>query len=246
MKVIRATIATWRRVRFQVWIVELRLRMRAVGGRLELDAPHGATLASKPDVKAYPLGEGERVFALRIGKDVHIGHGLTIELFACADNRLDLADGSLIQNSVRLILRGGSIEIGRHTCLRDGSWLKSNGELKLGENVQISQYNALHCDQRLTLGDWVGLAERVTVLDSDHGFNGSDVHFRDQPLQTEPTEIGANTFAAAGVVILRGTRLGANSFIAANAVVRGGDYESGSLLAGVPAKVITQRSGSEP
>jgi acetyltransferase-like isoleucine patch superfamily enzyme len=241
MRVLRAIALSWRRIRFRMWVAELRLRLRAAGARLELDAPHGAVLESKPVVKAYPLGAGGGVFRLRIGADVRIGSLLVIELFALGDNLLALGTGSVIQNSVRLILRGGSIEIGRRTSLRDGAWLKSDGELKLGDNVQISQYDALHCDQRLELGDWVGLAERVTVLDSDHGFDGSDVHFRDQALQVEPTVIGANTFAAAGAVILRGTRLGKNSFVAANAVVRGGDYEPGSLLAGIPAKVVDRR-----
>ncbi len=241
MRVLRTITARWRRIRFRMWVVELRLRLRTAGARLELDAPRGAVLESKPIVKAYPLGEGGGVFRLRIGADVRIGSLLVIELFARGDNRLTLGTGSVIQNSVRLILRGGSIEVGRHTSLRDGAWLKSDGELKLGDHVQISQYDALHCDRRLELGDWVGLAERVTVLDSDHGFDGSNVHFRDQPLQVEPTEIGANSFAAAGAVILRGTRLGENSFVAANAVVRGGNYAPGSLLAGIPAKVVDRR-----
>ena len=241
MRVLRSIQAAWRRIRFRIWVAGLRLRMRAAGGRLELDAPHGAVLESMPVVKAYPLGKGGGVFRLRIGADVRIGSLLVIELFARGDNFLALGEGSVIQNSVRLILRDGSIEIGRRTSVRDGAWLKSDGELVLGDHVQISQYDALHCDRRLELGDWVGLAERVTVLDSDHGFDGSDVHFRDQPLAVEPTVIGANTFAAAGAVILRGTRLGKNSFVAANAVVRGGEYEPGSLLAGVPAKVIERR-----
>jgi acetyltransferase-like isoleucine patch superfamily enzyme len=241
MRVLRAVVAAWRRIRFRVWVAELRLRLRAAGARLEVDAPHGAVLESRPIVKAYPLGEGGGVFRLRIGTDVRIGRLLVLELFARGDNALALGDGSVVQNSVRLILRGGSIEVGRQTSVRDGAWLKSDGQLVVGNHVQISQHDALHCERRLVLEDWAGLAERVTVLDSDHGFDGSDVHFRDQALRVEPTVIGANTFVAAGAVILRGTRLGKNSFVAANAVVRGGDYEPGSLLAGIPAKVAERR-----
>jgi acetyltransferase-like isoleucine patch superfamily enzyme len=246
MRVLRAATAWWRWIRFRLWVTELRLRLRTCGARLELDAPHGAALEARPVVKAYPMGTGSGVFRLSIGPDVRIGSSLVIELFAAGDNSLAIGAGSVIQNGVRMILRGGSIEIGERTSVRDGAWLKSDGLLKLGSHVQISQYDALHCHERLVLGDWVGLAERVTVLDSDHGFDGSDVHFRDQDLQVEPTEIGANTFAAAGAVILRGTRLGRNSFVAANAVVRGGEYEPGALLAGIPAKVVDQRSTAVP
>jgi len=248
MRILRAAAVGWRRIRFRVWVAELRLRLRAAGARLELDAPHGAVLESKPIVKAYPLGEGGGVFRLRLGADVRIGRLLVIELFARGDNLLALGTGSVIQNSVRLILRAGSIEVGEHTSLRDGAWLKSDGVLRLGNHVQISQYDALHCDERVELGDWVGLAERVTVLDSDHGFDGSDTYFRDQPLNSEPTTIDRNTFVAAGAVILRGSRIGRNCLVAANAVVRGGDYESGSMIAGIPGKVVAKRGdgSSEP
>ena len=233
-----------RRARFRLWIVELRLKLRRAGARLELDAPHGATLEERPVVRAFPLGEGGGVFRLRIGRDVRIRHRLTIELWAGGDNRLAIGSGGLIDDSVRVILRGGAIELGERCNVRDGAWLKSDGLLRIGSDVQIGQGCSLHCDRSLELDDWVVFAERVTALDSDHGFDGSDVHFRDQPLKVEPTAIGRNSFAATGAVILRGTRLGANCFVGANAVVRGGEFEPGSLLAGIPAEVVERREPS--
>ena len=245
IRALGAVLNAWRRLRFRLWVIELRLRLHRAGARLELDAPHGATLDSRPVVRAFPLGTGSGVFSLRVGPEVKLGHRVTIEIWAGGDNRLAIGRRSLIEDSVRLILRSGTIEMGEFCNLRDGAWLKSDGELILGDNVQVSQHDALHCDRRLELEDWVGLAERVTVLDSDHSFDGSDVHFRDQPLQVAPTTLGRNTFVAANAVVLRGSTIGANSFVAANAVVRGGDYPAGSLLAGIPARVTTTRAEAD-
>src|SRR5690606_32929071 len=144
-----------------------------------------------------------------------------------------------------LFFRGGRIKLGARCNLRDGVWLKSDGELLIGDDVPIAQNSAVHCTERIEFADYVGLAERVTVLDSDHGFDGSDTYFRDQPLHVEPTTIDRNTFVAAGAVILRGARIGRNCLVAANAVVRGGYYEAGSIIAGIPAKVVQTR-GKEP
>ena len=238
----RTILGGWRQIRFNLWVLELRLRVRIAGGSLVVDAPHGApVLESRPIVKAYPWGEGSGVLTLRFGKDVRLCRGVVMDIDARGDNEIAIGDNSLIMNNVRMILRSGRISIGADCDIRDGVWMKSEGELLLGDHIPIAQYSALHCAERIEFADWVGLAERVSVLDSDHGFDGSDVYFRDQPLKVEPTTIDRNTFIAAGAVVLRGARIGANCLVAANSVVRGGEYQSGSLLAGAPAKVVSER-----
>jgi acetyltransferase-like isoleucine patch superfamily enzyme len=238
---LRAMLGAWRRLRFRLWILELRLRLRASGGILELDAPHGAVLEGRPAVKAYPQGDGDGTLRLRLGAGVTIGRDVAIDLDARGTNEIAIGDDSLIMDRVRLILRSGTIAMGARCNIRDGVWLKSDGMLLLGDDIPIAQNSMLHCVERIEFADFVGLAERVTVLDSDHGFDGSDTYFRDQPLNIEPTTIDRNTFVAAGAVILRGTRIGRNCLVAANAVVRGGDYEAGSMIAGIPGKVVASR-----
>jgi len=241
VQLLRSTLAAWRQLRFRLWIAELRLRLRAAGGSLQLDAPHGVVLEGRPSVKAYPQGDGGAVLTLRFGQGVTIGSDLAIDLDAHGTNEITIGDNSLIMDRVRLILRGGAIALGARCNIRDGVWLKSDGLLTLGDDIPIAQNSMVHCVERIEFADFVGLAERVTVLDSDHGFDGSDTYFRDQPLNVEPTTIGRNTFIAAGAVILRGTRIGRNCLIAANAVVRGGDYEPGSMIAGIPGKIVARR-----
>jgi hypothetical protein len=111
----------WRRLRFRAWALRVRLELRIrTGGRLIVEAPHGAILDAPPRVQALALGEGSGAFTLRIGRGVRLGRDLTIELWARGDNVLEIGDGTLIMDRVRLILRSGRISLGRRCNLRDG------------------------------------------------------------------------------------------------------------------------------
>ena len=83
---------------------------------------------------------------------------------------------------------------GPRAQLRDACELKSKGELRVGEHAICGRNVTLHCHESLTLGDRVGLAERVTITDSDHANDGSDTWFMDQPVHAEPVVLERNVF----------------------------------------------------
>ena len=245
VETVRGALALQRKLKFRLWLVRLRLKLRARGCRLKVEAPHAAVVQGKPDIRVYPPGDGTGTLTLRFGKGVWIDDGFTLDLDPRGDALFEIGDDSLIMRNVRIILQGGTISLGARCNLRDGVWLKSSGSLVLGSDIPIAQNSAVHCSSEIRFADHVGLAERVTVLDSDHEFDGSGTHFLNRALQVEPTTIDRNTFIAAGAVVLRGSRIGANSFVGANSVVRGGVYGDGSLIAGIPAKIISQGSETE-
>jgi len=234
----RAIRELWYRARFLAWVERLRFELARQGGRLRVEAPHGVRFDRSPQVKVFPDGTGSGTTTLRFGRDVRFGRDTTLELWSRGDNLLEIGDTGRLMNSVRLILRSGRISIGRRCDLRDGVWLKSDGDLVIGDDVPIAQHSSVHCAKRIEFEDLVGLAERVSVLDSDHTVDGSDTHFRDQPVRISPVRLQRNTFIAAGAVILRGVEVGANSVVAANTVVREGPYPPGSVLAGNPARLV--------
>ncbi len=121
--------------------------------------------------------------------------------------------------------------------------LKSEGELVVGTNVPISYGTTIHCVRRIEIDADAGLAERVTVVDSDHGHDGSAAPFLGQPLRVDPVHIGANVFVCANAVVTRGARIGPNAVVAANAVLGAGDHPGGPLYAGAPARPV-RRLGS--
>jgi acetyltransferase-like isoleucine patch superfamily enzyme len=86
------------------------------------------------------------------------------------------------------------------------------------------------------LGHDVGLAERVTVADSDHRSDGgTDRAFLSFPVVSTPVELGANVFIGTNAIVLRGARVGPGAIAAAGALVTGGEHPAGMLLVGAPA-----------
>lgn len=224
-------------LRFRVWAARLDLALRRNGARLELDAASIPFFGDLPRVDVVKQGDGGSVFRLRLGRGVQFGPGVTIELWAGGANELELGDHCLIHGCI-LQLRSGAIRAADHVQIRDHSVVKSYGVLELGSRSIISYSSAVHCEESVVIEDLVGMAERVTVVDSDKLLDGGDDFFNDRPSRVDPVRIGRNTYVGAGVVITRGARIGRNSAVAANAVVNRGDHPDGWLLGGVPARPL--------
>jgi acetyltransferase-like isoleucine patch superfamily enzyme len=230
-----------RTLRFRAWVLRCRLVARRHGARFVIDAPHGARFATMPllVVAPYrPRGATQRVIELRLGRNVDLGRDTTIEFRPEGRNVLELGDHVVLRSGVRFVLLDGAVRLGAETRVRDGAMMKSAGDLRIGRRAIIGYDNALHCSTEMVLEDMVGLAERVSILDSDHGVDGSGVYHQDQPILRDPVRIGSNVLVGANVVILRGARLGCNAAVAAGAVIRAGDYPEGWILGGVPARPL--------
>lgn len=223
------------RLRFRLWTLYLRVQLRRRGARLEVDAPHGARMDSLPHLRLDGAGGS---LALRVGRGVKLGRATHLDVQLGGDNVLELGDGAYLLHGVRLQLAGGAIRLAAHVNLRDGVVLKSEGELLVGFEVPISYGGVIHCVERIEIEDRAGLAERVTVVDSDHSHYGDDRYFLLQPLKVAPVRIGANAFVCANAVVTRGARIGTNSVVGAGAVVGAGDHPEGWLVAGVPARPV--------
>ena len=227
------------RFRFRRWITRLRFELWRHGARLEHYEGGPIRFDGPPAIKTYPgPGLGGGVFRLRLGAGVDLGRNLTLEIYADGDTELDIGDGGRLLNNVRILLRGGAVSIGSDSEVRDGAWLKSDGRLEMGSGVTIGPYSGIHCTERIVFADLVGLAERVSIADSDHSFDGTDAHYMDKGLSVSPVSLGRQTMVAFGAVVLRGAEIGPNSAVAANSVVRAGHYEAGSLIAGNPARTV--------
>jgi acetyltransferase-like isoleucine patch superfamily enzyme len=225
------------RLRFRIWTALLAVQLRRRGARLFVDAPHGARMDSFPHVAIDGSGG---TFELRLGRGVKLGRATHLDIHAGGANVLEIGDGAYLMHGVRLQLRGGAIRLAAHVNLRDGVVLKSEGELVIGYEVVVSYGSAIHCVRRIEIADQAGLAERVTVVDSDHTHYGDDRYFLAQPLKVEPVHIGSNAFICANAVIMRGARVGANSVVGAGAVVGAGEHPDGWLLAGAPATPVRE------
>jgi acetyltransferase-like isoleucine patch superfamily enzyme len=239
--ILRTLRDAWLDLRTLRWLMRLRLELHRNGGRLKVERWRGVRMAARPHIRATPLGEGggvTGVTTLRLSPGVMIGYGVIVEIGARGDNLLEIGPASHIYEGVRLDLRDGAIRMAEGCLVHGNAVLKSDGELVLGRRVRVSYGSCLHCDERIELGDDTGLAELVSVLDSDHTADGGDTPFLSQPIESEPVVIESNVFLARGSAVLRGARVGRNSIVAANSVVLRGEYPPRSLLAGTPAKRV--------
>lgn len=216
-----------------------RFRLRRLGCDLHVEAAEAPRLRGVPHVDLAVLGsEARGSLTLTFGRDVTIGRGLVLDLWVKTHGSVVFADRVTLQDGVRVQPWGGSIRLGAGAQVRDHNELKSKGELEVGERAIFGRNVTVHANTSVRIGRDVGLAERVTVADSDHANDGSDTWFMAQPVVAEPVVIGDNAFLGTNVVVLRGTTIGANAVAAAGAVVVGGEHPAGWLLVGAPAKAV--------
>lgn len=77
--------------------------------------------------------------------------------------------------------------------IRYNAIIKSAGELRLGDEVLVGHGSVLHCDVSVVLGDRSGVAEGVTIVDSDHPHDGTNDHFYHRPLLLAPSWSGTTS-----------------------------------------------------
>lgn len=147
-------------------------------------------------------------FSTSIGKDVGIN--------VTDGGALVFGENVSVGANTRKTVRGGSCSIGR--------------------NVELGPGCIIACQERISIGDDVLIAEYVTIRDQDHKFDDG-VGKSGSGFTTAPILIGANVWLGAKVTVTKGVSIGENSVIGANSVVTR-DIPANVLAVGVPARVI--------
>lgn len=240
-------LALWRRAALAAWAANARIRMRWVGIRLEVDAGEGVVFVRQPFLLAgveAPTG-APGTLRIQLGRRVRFAPGVIIETEPGRDATLEIGDGTRVGANVHIHLRGGSVHIGPSSEIRDHCVLKTTGgDIELGRQCFMSYGCVVHATKRVEVQDRVAIGERVTLVDSGHDTDGSDLHWAVQGVPTAPVVIGANTLVFANAVMTMGAHVGPNSQVAAGALVRG-EHPPGALLAGVPAEVVKMLADAE-
>ena len=114
--------------------------------------------------------------------------------------------------------------------------------ITIGDNTRINGA-CLHAWKSITIGRNCLIAANVQIMDA----NGHDLCM-DAPERRlvtpdtpTPITIGDNVWIGLNSIVLPGTKLGDGCVVAAGSVVKG-DFAAGSIIGGVPAKVIREAS----
>jgi acetyltransferase-like isoleucine patch superfamily enzyme len=141
------------------------------------------------------------------------------------------------------------LQIGREAVLRIGRWAwvghgckirVHEGEVSIGAKTVIGQECTISAYQHVSIGRECILADRVMLIDFDHGVVEVERPIRVQGIYKRDVHVGHNVWMGYGACVLRGVTIGDNSIIGTSAVVTR-SAPPNAVLAGVPARVIRMR-----
>jgi acetyltransferase-like isoleucine patch superfamily enzyme len=157
--------------------------------------------------------------------------------------------GRLVTDGLCFIGPGVTFEIGRSARVRLGRWSwighgckvrVHEGELSIGAKSVLGQECTISTFQSITIGRECIIADRVMMIDFDHGMVEVERPIREQGIYKRDVSIGHNCWIGYGACILRGVTVGDNAVIGTSSVVTC-DVPANAVVGGIPAKVIRMR-----
>jgi acetyltransferase-like isoleucine patch superfamily enzyme len=174
-----------------------------------------------------------------------VGRGARIKnpAFVSHDGQLVIEDFAEVQGLSRDGIHfGAEVSIGRGTLIRPSSYY--GGEvgwgLNMGARSSIGAGGFIGCSGRIEIGEDVLMGPDVRLFSENHVFDDVESTIKAQGVQREVTIVEDDCWLGCGTIVTSGVRIGAGSVIAAGSVVTS-DVPSGSVAAGVPARVIRSR-----
>jgi acetyltransferase-like isoleucine patch superfamily enzyme len=167
---------------------------------------------------------------------------------------LKLRHGKRLQTEgLCFICPGVKLEIGKHATLRIGRWSwighdskirVHEGEVSIGAKTVMGQECTISAYQHVSIGRECIVADRVMLIDFDHGVVEVERPIRLQGIYKRDVRVGNNVWLGYGACVLRGVSIGDNSIVGTSAVVTK-DVPENAVVGGVPARVLRMREAPE-
>jgi len=159
----------------------------------------------------------------------------------------------LLLDGLAFIGPGCSLEVGRNAAIELGRWswighgckIRSHeGNVSIGAKTVLGQECTISSFQHVSIGRECVVADRVMLIDFDHGMVEVERPIRLQGIYKRDVRVGNNVWIGYGACILRGVTVGDNAVIGTNAVVTR-DVPANAVVGGVPARVIRMREAPQ-
>jgi acetyltransferase-like isoleucine patch superfamily enzyme len=135
----------------------------------------------------------------------------------------------------------GRVELGRWSWIGHGTKIRCHeGAVSIGAKTVMGQECTISAYQHVSIGRECVIADRVMLIDFDHGMVEVERPIRLQGIYKRDVRVGNNVWIGYGACILRGVTVGDNAVIGTNAVVTE-DVPDNAVVGGVPARVIRMR-----
>ncbi len=133
------------------------------------------------------------------------------------------------------------VHLGRWSWIGHGCKVRVHeGELRIGAKTVFGQECTISAFQHISIGRECIIADRVMMIDFDHGVVEVERPIRDQGIYKRDVDVGHNVWIGYGACLLRGVRVGDNAVIGTSSVVTT-DVPPNAVVGGSPAKLIRMR-----
>jgi acetyltransferase-like isoleucine patch superfamily enzyme len=157
--------------------------------------------------------------------------------------------GRLVTDGFAFVGPGVTLEIGKDAKLHLGRWSwighgtkirVHEGEVHIGAKSVLGQECTISSFQHVSIGRECIVADRVMLIDFDHGVVEVERPIREQGIYKRDVRVGNNVWMGYGACILRGVTIGDNAIVGTSSVVTK-DVPDNAVVAGIPAQVLRMR-----
>lgn len=128
------------------------------------------------------------------------------------------------------------IELGPNVKICSSVKIRGNGKLEIGENSWVGHNVQIVTTSHIKVGANVDIAPNVYIGTGTHKIDSTSARIAGEGVSKNVT-IGNGSWLCVGAIILPGTVLEQMCVVSAGSVVSG-QFESFSMLGGMPAKII--------
>lgn len=195
-----------------------------------------------------PLAGGPAAF-VRFARGRGLLHPRYLPLYArLAYWKLRLGD-RLQLDGVAFIGRGTRLQVGPRATLKLGRWSwigrgckirVHEGRCEIGAKTVLGEECTISAYRHVAVGRECLLADRVMLIDFDHGTSDVERPIREQGIYARDVHVGHNCWLGYGAAVLRGATVGDHSVVGAYSVVTRG-VPANTIAAGQPARVVRVR-----
>ena len=137
--------------------------------------------------------------------------------------------------------KGARVVLGRWSWLGHGCKVRAHeGEVLIGAKSVLGQECTISAYQHVSIGRECIVADRVMLIDFDHGVVEVERPIRLQGIYKRDVNVGHNVWIGYGACVLRGVTVGDNAVIGTSSVVTK-DVPDNAVAAGAPARVLRMR-----
>jgi acetyltransferase-like isoleucine patch superfamily enzyme len=137
--------------------------------------------------------------------------------------------------------KGATVLLGRWSWLGHGTKIRAHeGEVRIGAKTVLGQECTISAYQHVSIGRECIVADRVMLIDFDHGAAEVERPIRLQGIYKRDVRVGHNVWIGYGASLLRGVTVGDNAIVGTLSVVTR-DVAANAVVGGAPARTLRRR-----